>query len=510
MREAGILMPMFSISSKFGIGSFSSEAYEFVDFLEKSGQGFWQVLPFGPTGFGNSPYQPISAFAGNPYFISPETLIKENLLTWDDCYRFDFGDNVHKVDYGKLYNNRLQLLKIAYNNFKSLESRDKLVSHQYHEFIDFNYYWLEDFALYRTIKDLHQGKAWYQWEDNYKLRDKDTLNKIKEEYQEEIDFIYFQQFYFDKQWNTLHKYANEHAVKIIGDIPFYVALDSSDVWANPEVFLIDQEGNPEVVAGCAPDAFSATGQLWGNPIYDWKALKKNNYDWWMLRIKRNYELYDVIRFDHFYGFESYYAIPYGAKDATSGKYEKGPGMDFFEELKKNFGEVPMVAEDLGEVTPAKEKLLEDSGIPGMNVLQFAFTSWDSKYLNHRHEKNSVVYTGTHDNPTTRAWVETLSEQHVNFTRRYINSQNTDYGRFVWDMIREAYHSTANLCIIPLQDYLVKGNEARINTPGTADGNWEWRLEPNFLSQDLAHSIREMVSTYSRMPANTTDKEMLKK
>ena len=509
MREAGILMPMFSIPSKFGLGCFSQEAYEFVDFLEKSAQGYWQVLPFGPTGFGDSPYQPISAFAGNPYFISPETLIKENLLTWDDCYSYDFGHDEEKVDYGAMYNNRLKLLKRAYYRFKQAIERDKLAGNQYYEFIEKQAYWLEDYALYRVIKDINNGKAWYQWDDDLKKRDKKALKNILNEHYEAIDTIYFQQYLFQKQWDALHAYANERAIKIIGDIPFYVSLDSVDVWAHPEAFLMDKEFNPTYVAGCAPDAFSKTGQLWGNPIYNWKGLKKDDYAWWMKRIERNYELYDVIRFDHFYGFASYYAIPYGDKDATKGEWNKGPGMDFFKELKKRFGKPQMIAEDLGEVTPEKEALLEESGIPGMNVLQFAFTSWNSKYLNHRHEKNSVVYTGTHDNPTTRAWMDEISEGHLSFARRYINSNNNDAGAFVWDFIREAYHSSAKLCIIPLQDYLVKGNEARINTPGVATENWQWRLKPHFLSDALAYSIHELVSTYSRMPANTTDKELLK-
>lgn len=498
MRKSGILMPIFSLPSKFGIGAFDKEAYSFADFLEKSGQGVWQVLPLGPTGFGNSPYQPISAFAGNPYFISLESLIEDGYLTWDDCNSCDFGNNQECVDYGAMYFNRKPLLMKAASVFANKLLEDKELKKEYDEFIKKELYWLKDYALFCVIKDMNDGKPWYEWEDKLKKHDEKALSSVSDEKKTEIDFIYFEQFVFEKQWEKLHKYVNDKKIEIIGDMPFYVSLDSVDVWQHPEVFQLDKDLVPKVVAGCPPDAFSEKGQMWGNPIYDWKSTSKDGYSWWMSRMKRNSELFDTVRIDHFHGFAEYYAIPYGASDAVNGKTEKGPGMSFFTALKKELGDISLIAEDLGNVTKENEALLEESGIPGMKVLQYAFTSWDSKYLTHRHEKNCVVYTGTHDNTPTRAWVEEIGDGHRDFTRRYVNSRNSDFGGLVWDIIREAYHSSADLCIVPLQDYLVKGREARINNPGTLDGNWEWRLIPNFLSDDLARSIREMVETYGRV------------
>lgn len=505
MRESGILMPLFSIPSKYGIGSLGDEAYRFIDFLEKSGQGFWQVLPLGPTGFGNSPYQPLSAFAGNPYFISPEKLIEAGLLTWDECNSFDFGDNVEKVDYGKMYENRSKLLRKAHERFIEKKNSDAKVAKEYQDFIDENKTWLEDFALYYSIKATLEGKPWYEWPEDLMTRKQAALDDYKKEHANGIDFIIFRQYLFATQWTKLREYAKEKNIKIIGDMPFYVSLDSADVWQHPEVFQLDKDLVPKVVAGCPPDAFSAKGQMWGNPIYDWAAEKKNGYKWWISRMERNLELFDVVRIDHFHGFAEYYAIPYGAEDATKGEQCKGPGMDFFNALYKKLGKVKLIAEDLGTVTKENEALLEESGIPGMNVLQYAFTSWDSKYMTHRHVKNSVTYTETHDNTPLAVWAEEIQDGHRDFARRYVNSRNTDIGGFVWDLIREAYHSVSDLCIIPLTDYLVKGREARINTPGTMDGNWEWRLVPNFLSDDLARSIRELAETYGRIPQKVEEK-----
>ncbi|MBQ7677694.1 MAG: 4-alpha-glucanotransferase, partial [Lachnospiraceae bacterium] len=314
-----------------------------------------------------------------------------------------------------------------------------------------------------------------------------------------IGYYCFREYKFDRQWRKLHKYAKEKNVKIIGDLPLYVSMDSADAWAHAEVFAMDKDLKPSMVTGCPPDAFSPTGQLWGNPAYDWEALEKDGFAWWVERIRRNYEWYDVIRLDHFHGFCEYYGIPYGDETAENGKSYPGPGMKLFDALKKELGELHMIAEDLGNNTPENAKLLEDSGFPGMKVLQYGFTSWDSIYLNHRHTANSVVYTGTHDNIPTRAWVEEISDGERDFTRRYLNSMHSDYGALVWDIIREAFRSVADLCIIPLTDYLCRGKEARFNTPGTGDGNWQWRLLPNTLSDDLAKSIRGLTEVYSRIP-----------
>jgi len=514
MRESGILFPIFSIPSRFGIGCMSREAYQFVDFLKEAGQGSWQILPVGPTGFGDSPYQPLSAFAGNPYFVSPDGLIEDGYLSEQEAYSFDFGSDEERVDYGAMYNNRFKMLRIAYDRFVDQNGHE---SAEYKEFLDKQSFWLDDYCLYMALKSKNEGASWEQWEDGERLRNKKTIAQAEEELKDECDFIRFQQFMFDKQWKKLHTYATEKGIRIIGDIPFYVSLDGADAWSHPEAFQMDKDGHPTVVAGCPPDAFSSTGQLWGNPIYDWEGRKKTGYEWWMKRMERSFELYDVVRIDHFHGFSDYYAIPYGDKDASKGKLMPGPGMDFFKVLQDRFDYldssdaeakdnaetekdtyIRIIAEDLGTVTAENMKLLEDSGIPGMKVLQYAFTSWDSYYVTHRHIQNSVVYTGTHDNTPSRAWVEEIGEGDRNYTRRYLNSMNSDYGALVWDLIREAYRSVADLCIIPLQDYLVLGREARINSPGTADGNWQWRLKPNFLSGDLARSIRSLAEVYGRI------------
>ena len=494
MRESGILFPVFSLPSKYGIGCFSRDAYDFVDFLARSGQGYWQILPIGPTGFGDSPYQPFSAFAGNPYFICLDTLKEDGLLTGQDFDGVDFGKDEEKVDYGALYENRLSVLRKAYARFQEKETPPG-----YEAYLKKESYWVEDYALFMAIKYSLKGASWLTWEDGLRTRQEEALQKAKEELAEDIAFFSFLQYEFDRQWHKLRAYANEKKVKIIGDLPFYVSLDSADAWAHPEVFRMDEDLVPEVVAGCPPDAFSATGQLWGNPIYDWENMKKEGYDWWVRRIRRNYEFYDVIRVDHFHGFCEYYAVPYQDETAENGTMEKGPGMDLFQVLEEKIGRLSIIAEDLGNVTPENEKLLADSGFPGMKVLQYGFTSWNSVYLTHRHIRNCVVYTGTHDNAPTRAWIEMISAGERDFTRRYVNSMNSDYGQFTWDIIREAYRSVADLCIIPLQDYLCKGKESRLNTPGVSGGNWQWRLKPNFLSEDLARSIRGLAEVYGRLP-----------
>ena len=531
MRESGILFPIFSIPSKYGIGSFSKEAYEFVDFLEESGQGFWQILPIGPTGFGDSPYQPFSAFAGNPYFISLDDLIEDELLTRDEVNAYSFGSDETKVDYGAVYESRREILKTAYQRFKEklelsknekpapsdkdkdsdkVKDSDKakasaeeesLVSlaEAYAAFLKQEEYWIEDYALFMALKEKNGGGSWLDWDDDLRKREPSAVKKAKEELSDEMGLFYFEQFEFDREFRALKAYANKKNIKIIGDIPFYVAMDSSDAWSRPEVFLMDKDLKPKVVAGCPPDAFSPTGQLWGNPIYDWAAEKKRGYDWWLHRMYRTYAYYDVIRIDHFHGFCDYYAIPYGDETAKNGKLEKGPGIEFFDTIKRHIKDLRIIAEDLGNNTPENERLLKETGFPGMKVLQYGFTSWDSYYVNHRHINNCVVYTGTHDNTPTYAWAQEINEGQLSFTRRYINSMNTDFGGLTWDLIREAYRSVADLCVIPLQDYLCFGKEARINTPGAPDGNWQWRLKPNYLSKELSGSIRGLAEVYSRIP-----------
>ncbi len=495
-RKSGILYPVFSLPSKYGVGCFSKEAYEFVDFLEEAGQSVWQILPIGPTGYGDSPYQPFSAFAGNPYFIDLETLAQEGLLEWQEIDSISWGSDVEDVDYGALYNNRYAVLRMAFDRFVEQEKDQE---EAYRSFVKKEAYWLEDYCLFQVLKNLNQGKSWLDWDETYKTREAKAMKELREAQKHDLAFYAFVQYTFDCQWKALHAYASKKHIEIVGDMPFYLSLDSADVWAHPEVFLMDKNNEPTFVAGCAPDAFSATGQLWGNPIYDWKALDKDGYTWWIARIQKNYDYYDVIRVDHFHGFCQYYAIPYGDKTAENGKQVKGPGMKFFRAVRKQIPDLKMIAEDLGSITEENVKLLQDSGLPGMKILEYAFTSWNSIYLPFYYEKDCVVYTGTHDNMPVRQYLETLNEGEINYLRRYLNSMNTDYGALTWDFIREAQRSVSDLCIIPIQDYLVKGKEARLNTPGTFGTNWRWRVIPGFLSHELAQSIRLMSETYGRIP-----------
>lgn len=507
-RQCGILFPVFSLPSAFGIGCFSKEAYDFIDFLSRSGQSYWQVLPLGPTGFGDSPYQPVSAFAGNQNYVDLRTLIDEGLLNEDAVRSLDFGRDQERVDYGALYTNRGKALRMAYQKFRErlLSSSgaqtlsEKSLYERYEEFCEKESYWLEDYCLYCALKEKFEGKSWLDWDDDFRNRKKEALDKARKELKDEIAFFCFVQFAFFTQWEKLHCYARERGIQFIGDVPFYVSMDSADTWSHPEVFKFDRDRRPEYIAGCPPDAFSKTGQLWGNPVYAWEKERKNHYSWWIERIRANAALFDILRIDHFHGFASYYEIPYGEETAEKGTMKKGPGMDFFREMKESLGDIPMIAEDLGTITPENEKLLKDSGYPGMKVLQYAFDGSESSwYLTYQHPFHCVVYTGTHDNTTILDWVEHASNHDRDFARKFIHSENTDYGTFVWDFIREAYRSPADTCIVPLQDYLVKGREARINTPGSQGSNWQWRLPPNYLSEALSDSIRSLAQIYGRLP-----------
>ncbi len=496
MRASGILCPISSLPSKYGIGCFSIEAYEFIEFLHRAGQTYWQVLPFGPTGFGDSPYQSFSTFAGNPYFISPDGLIEDGLLTEEECGQFDFGSDPEFVDYGKLYENRFQLLALANERFQKTAEKDKA----YQAFLKENADWLDDYCLFMVLKQKNEGKSWIDWDPEYRNRQKAALDTAREVLKEEYNFFCFQQYEFNRQWTRLHTYAQEHQVQFIGDIPIYVAFDSADTWSHPELFLFNDEHEPEDVAGCPPDGFSPTGQLWGNPLYDWDYHKKTGYKWWIRRMEHTYSFYDVIRVDHFRGFDEYYAIPYGEETAVNGEWRKGPGMDLFKAIRKALGDAHIIAEDLGYITPGVRKLLKDSGFPGMKVLQFAFDgNEDSEYLPHNIIQNCVVYTGTHDNETTRGWIDSRNDHDRDYARRYINSIFTDYGQFTWDFIRTAQRSVADTCIVPIQDYLVVDNRGRINHPATQGENWKWRIVPNLLSEELCRAIYDMTKLYHRLP-----------
>ena len=489
-RASGILLPVFSLPSKYGIGCFSKEAYKFVDRLKEAGQSYWQILPLGPTGYGDSPYQSFSTFAGNPYFIDLKTLIREGLLTKKECKAYDFGDREDCVDYEKIYNSRFKVLRLAYERFEKTK--------EYRTFTEENAYWLDDYCMYMAIKESQGGVSWTEWDPALKNREKEAMEEAKETLKDEIDFYRFQQYEFDKQWKALHAYANENGIRIIGDIPIYVAFDSADTWAAPELFQFDKENKPIGVAGCPPDAFSETGQLWGNPLYKWEYHKKTGYEWWIKRIAYCFKLYDVVRIDHFRGFDEYYSIPYGDETAVNGTWMQGPGMDLFRAVEKKLGRQEIIAEDLGFLTPTVLELLEDSGFPGMKVLQFAFDSRESSnYLPHTYPKNCVVYTGTHDNDTTRGWFHSASAPCREFAKEYMRQPKLDEDDLAWDFAALAMSSVADLCVIPMQDYLNLDGEARINTPSTLGGNWCWRMKKGEFTSKTAKKAAELAKLYGR-------------
>jgi len=493
MRKQGILLPISSIPSEYGIGTFGKESYEFVDFLKKAGQKLWQILPLGPTGYGDSPYQSFSTFAGNPYYIDLIKLTEEGYLTREECDSFDFGNNEHYVDYEKVYNARFTVLRMAWERAKLLGVEK---SGDYLEFVQKSSGWLEDYALYMAIKKAFGGSSFLEWEEDIRLRKPEALERYREELSEEICFYKFQQYLFAKQWRALKEYANAAGIEIVGDIPIYVAFDSADTWANPELFWLDEKGEPLGVAGCPPDAFATTGQLWGNPLYCWEYHQKTGYAWWLQRIAHCYELYDVVRIDHFRGFDEYWFVPYGDPTAERGHWEKGPGYELFQTMQEKLGEKKVIAEDLGFLTDSVIELVKRTGYPGMKILQFAFDGGaDNIYLPHNYERNSVVYTGTHDNETTRGWIQTRSDCEKDFLEQYLNSH--DEKTLTWELIRLAVSSVADTAIIPMQDYLELGNEARINTPSTLGDNWKWRMDKNALTDELAERIYAMARLYGR-------------
>lgn len=492
MRRNGMLLPIASLPSPYGIGGFSKEAYEFIDLLEETGQKLWQILPLGPTSYGDSPYQSFSTFAGNPYFIDLDTLVEKGWLTKEACEASDYGDNESYIDYGRIYNSRFVLLKQAFLN------SDVLSDEKFAEFCKANQHWLPDYALYMALKNQNDGKSWIEWEEEIRLRKPEAVEYYKKELEEECNFYEFLQYEFHEQWTKVKEYAHEKGIQIVGDVPIYVAFDSADTWANPELFQLDEKNLPLGVAGCPPDAFSATGQLWGNPLYNWAYHKKTGYDWWLKRIAYCFDLYDIVRIDHFRGFDEYYSIPYGDETAVNGHWEKGPGMNLFDTVKEKLGELDIIAEDLGFLTESVFQLLKDSGYPGMKVLQFAFDpSEDSDYLTYKYQRNCVVYTGTHDNDTTAGWFEKLSDEDREVALRYMNSFYTPKEEQHWDLIALAMRSTADTCIIPVQDFLGLGSEARINMPSTLGDNWKWRMTKGAFSEELKEKIRRMTKLYGR-------------
>ncbi len=500
MRASGILMHISSLPGSYGIGKLGREAYAFADFLAKSGQKYWQILPVTPTSYGDSPYQSFSVNAGNPYFIDFEALEAEGLLKGSEYKRIKWGEP-SGIDYELLYNKVFKVLRKAYARF--------VPDYDYNSFCADNGKWLDNYALFMALKDAHGGKAWDEWEKPLRMFEDRAVAAAREEYKQDIGLYKFIQYEYFKQWKRLKGYVNGLGIDIIGDIPIYVAYDSVEVWTKPEYFLLDEDKKPVDVAGCPPDVFTAKGQLWGNPLYRWDVMEAEGFGWWIDRIRSATETYDVVRIDHFRGFESYYTIPYGNEDAIIGEWRKGPAMKLFKAVKKQLGECRIIAEDLGFITPAVARLLKSSGFPGMKVLEFAFdASGESDYLPHNFSsRNCVCYTGTHDNETLAGWAASLPRKDARFTREYLNvKRGKDIPRAV---IRAAWASIADTAIVQMQDLLELGSEARMNIPSTLGGNWQWRMSADALTDKLSKEIYELTRIYGRLPKRTEVKKKKK-
>lgn len=491
MRKSGVLMHISSLPSPYGIGTVGAAAREFVDFLSESSQSFWQLLPVAPTGFGDSPYQSFSAFAGNPYFIDLDTLANEGFLKREDYVNLNWGADPTCVDYGLLYKTRYPALRKAAERLFSEGSGD------FSAFCAENAFWLEDYALFMALKDSHGGAAWSEWEKPLRFREAAALERARAALSADVFFYKALQFFFYSQWRALHEYAAEKGVSIIGDIPIYVAPDSADVWAKPELFQLDSDLRPVEVSGCPPDGFSADGQLWGNPLYDWEKHAASGYEWWITRIRHSFEVYDVLRIDHFRGFDAYYAIPYGDDTARNGRWREGPGYALFAAIKASLGEKPIIAEDLGFLTDSVRKLLADCGYPGMKILQFAFDSREeSDYLPHNFPKNCVAYTGTHDNDTIIGWFQTAPRDDVNKAKDYMRLHEGESGPRC--MLSTLWGSVAELAIAQMQDLLELGHEGRMNTPGTSFGNWQWRMKPETDLSEPSRWLKHLTELYGRL------------
>jgi len=493
-RSSGILLHPTSLPSRFGVGDLGSEAYRFVEFLAESKQQLWQVLPLGPTGYGNSPYMCFSAMAGNPLLISPERLRDDGLLTEED-----FADlpqfSADKVDFELVIQTKTPLLKKACENFK--KNTSPKYQQRFKSFCASKGYWLDDYAFFMALRDANEGESWHKWEPELAERDPETLDKFRQELAEEIIYHKYLQYEFFHQWSDIKRFANDRGIEIIGDIPIYVAHDSADVWAHPEYFCLDPESKePALMAGVPPDYFSETGQLWGNPVYDWEELQKDDYKWWIERFKSLLDYVDIIRIDHFRGFEAYWAVERGEKTAMNGEWIKAPGQDFFQVLREKLGKLPILAEDLGVITPEVEELRDEFEFPGMKILQFAFGSGaGNPYLPFNYQRNSVVYTGTHDNDTTLGWYDKLPDHEKEGVRWYLGCISPDGVN--WDLIRIALSSISNQSIIPLQDILSLGTQARMNVPSEGVGNWEWRYLPGALTGKEKDLLKGITETYGR-------------
>lgn len=491
-RGSGILMHISSFPTNYGIGTMGSEAYRFVDFLQKSGQKYWQILPIGPTSYGDSPYQSFSTFAGNPYFIDLDKLREDGALNFEEYANLDWGSDREKVDYEKIFKNRFKVLQIAYSRDRQ-RKREEI-----HKFRVENSYWIENYAMFMALKFANNLSMYRTWGDDLVMRKPEAIIEVYNKLDEEIDFWVYVQFLFYKQWNALKEYANKQGIKIIGDIPIYVAEDSADAWSHNEVLMLEADGTPIKVAGCPPDGYAPKGQLWGNPLYNWDYLKSTNYEWWVQRLTAALKMYDIVRVDHFRAFDAFYAIEYGREDATVGEWLKGPGNDFFNKIREIFGETPaLIAEDLGTITDDVRALLKYSGFPGMKVMQFGFTPGeDSDYLPHNYPKNSVVYIGTHDNDTLKGWFNSQPEHVRRFAVDYLRL--TEEEGLNWGFIKSMLGTVSDTAIITMQDILDLGSEARMNTPSTMGNNWNWRLKSmELLNDELASKLLKITKMYSR-------------
>lgn len=490
-RSCGVVLPISALPSPYGIGTLGQAAYDFVDFLAEAGQSWWQILPVGPTGYGDSPYQSFSAYAGNPYFVDLDLLCRDGLLDPEDAARVDWGGDAGRVDYGKIYENRFVLLEQAAARGWARDAG------KVRAFAEQNAGWLHDYALFMALKRRFGMRAWTEWEDALARRRRpEALERLRPELEEDVRLFTYIQYLFFRQWEALRAYAHSKGVGIIGDLPIYMAMDSADVWADPGSFLLDENHTPIAVAGVPPDCFNAGGQLWGNPLYDWAALAADGFSWWVRRMEGAQRLYDMLRIDHFRGLESYWAVPYGAPTAQNGRWVKGPGMALLRVLSQRFPSLPLIAEDLGYLTPEVRRLLEESGLPGMKVLELAFDSREAdSALPHSYPPHCVCYTGTHDNAPLLAWREEAAPEDVVRAVRYLGLNEAE--GFHWGMIRGGQSSAAELFLAQMQDYLGLGAEARVNTPGVPKGNWQWRLRPGELTAELAGRMAETARIYGR-------------
>lgn len=496
MRKAGILLPITSLPSKYGIGCFSQEAYELIDWLKKAGQSYWQILPIGQTGFLDSPYQSFSSFAINPYFIDLESLIDEGILEKEEVECLSFGEHSVQIDYEKIYHSKTKALKIAYDRSDFENELD------YKEFYREHSYWLEDYSLYMAFKEHYHNASFDTWDKEIKEKQEGAVKKLAEKLKNEVNFWRFVQYKAYSQWKRLRKYAKKQGIKIIGDIPIYASYDSSDVWANQDLFDLDNERKPRLVAGCPPDAFSKDGQLWGNPLYKWENHKKSGYLWWYNRINHALSLFDVLRIDHFRGFDEFYSIEYKEKTAKNGKWQKGPGYELFEKIIKEYGAERIIAEDLGFITESVRELLDKTSFAGMRIFQFGFdardTSEKGEHRPHNYPINSVAYTGTHDNPTIISWFFEITKEERELVRCYLGDYFSPDSEINFSIISSVMQSQSRLVIIPIQDYLGLDSRARINTPSTKSGNWTWRLKKDELTTLLSEKIYKITKAQERI------------